>query len=270
MRIQQQKLMDTVQTSSHGGKYYSPRKVMIPSMNEQASDEQLTVQRVDVPKKVKVDGHSRVKVMTYAFSGFAESCILSRDDIKSAVAFAFQSWAAVIQYDFQETNDFEAAEIKIQFIVGDHSHNWPFDGPLPTVAHGDRRIQLDSDKVWTVDMAVTDDKFALDLESVALHKIGHLIGLVHSKIPCSIMFSDLKPRKVKRRLTCDDIEAAMALYRPRMSAFKELAVCQHVCNQNDPDPFLVLYLITFAYLMAIFLLVVFWLTTKGSKYLQAR
>jgi predicted Zn-dependent protease len=74
-------------------------------------------------------------------------------------------------------------------------------------------------------MVVTDDKSAMDLESVALHEIDHLIGLDHSKVPCSIMFSNLKPRKLKRRLTCDDIEAAMSLYRPRMSEFKELAVC---------------------------------------------
>jgi matrix metalloproteinase-20 (enamelysin) len=197
---------------------------MISSMNKQASDEQLTVQRFDMPKKFH--GNSRVKDMTYAFSGFAESCILSRDDIKSAVASAFQSWVVVIQLDLWETNDFEATKIKIEFIVGDHSDKWPFDDPLPTVAHADRRIQLDSDKVWMVDMAVTDDKSAMDLESVALHEIGHLIGLDHSKVPCSVMFSHLKPRKVKRRLTCDDIEGAMALYHPRMSEFKHNHIAQ--------------------------------------------
>jgi len=82
-----------------------------------------------------------------------------------------------------------------------------------------------------VDMAVMDDKSAMDLESVALHDINHLIGLDHSKVPFSIMFSHLKHKKVKRRLTYDDIEGAMVLYHPRMSEFKEVVVflCLSIC-----------------------------------------
>ena len=84
-------------------------------MNKHASDEQLTIQRLDMPKKFH--GNSHVKDMTYAISSFVELCILSRDDIKSVVSSTFQSWVVIIQLDLWETNDFEAMKIKIEFIV---------------------------------------------------------------------------------------------------------------------------------------------------------
>jgi len=62
-------------------------------------------------------GHKKMwqttRNLTYAFSNLPESAILSNNDIRSAVASAFQKWAAVIPMDFQQTHDFEGENIKI-------------------------------------------------------------------------------------------------------------------------------------------------------------
>lgn len=190
--------------------------------------------------------------LTYSFCNFPESPTLGRDDISSAVASAFRKWADVVQLDFRETHDHNnEANINIKFMGPDHTKPWSFDGRMGKLAFAfppeDGRFYLDIQEHWTVDMAATDDEYAVDLESVALHEIGHLIGLHHSKLRCSVMYSPMSSRQIKHHLTCDDIEGAMVLYGPRISEqhqnpyvgpdgkFKTHAGCLDLCHKNDAD-----------------------------------
>ncbi|KAB1219290.1 Metalloendoproteinase 1 [Morella rubra] len=87
----------------------------------------------------------------------------------------------------------------------------PFDRVGGTLAHAfvptDGRFHYDADKQWSVRARPG----AFDLETVALHEIGHLLGLEHSLVEGAIMFSRISSG-VKKGLHADDIQGIKVLY----------------------------------------------------------
>jgi predicted Zn-dependent protease len=69
------------------------------------------------------------------------------------------------------------------------------------------RFHYDADERWSVG-AVPN---AFDLETVALHEIGHLLGLGHSSVQGAIMFPSIAPGGTKG-LHKDDIDGIKVLY----------------------------------------------------------
>ncbi len=74
---------------------------------------------------------------------------------------------------------------------------------LPLPLHFD-----DEEHIW----AVTPTAGAFDIQSIALHEIGHCLGLVHSNDPSAVMYPTVQPNFALRMLQMDDIQKFRGLY----------------------------------------------------------
>jgi acylphosphatase len=140
---------------------------------------------------------------------------LSQAEVRSALRGAFDLWAAHIPLSFSEA---ATADIEIGFFAGNHGDGATnaFDGPSGTLAHcyypppnggaiaGD--CHFDEAETWSVNSPPS----GIDLPTVALHELGHGLGLNHSNEKSAVMYAYYGgPR---RELTADDIAGIQAVY----------------------------------------------------------
>ena len=101
----------------------------------------------------------------------------------------------------------EISDLWISFLT-----SGPFDGPGGILSHAgmppDGGLHFDVDEQCFVG-EVPD---AMDIGTVWLHEIGHLLGLGHSSVPEAIMFPYIGAGMIKG-LSQDDIEGIKALYK---------------------------------------------------------
>ncbi len=79
---------------------------------------------------------------------------------------------------------------------------------MAPLAKAAERHQFSVGSPWTLD--TTDVK--IDLQSVALHEFGHALGLKHSSVSESVMFSGYKRGTVRREPAADDLAGLRAIY----------------------------------------------------------
>ncbi|KAF8370069.1 hypothetical protein HHK36_031901 [Tetracentron sinense] len=148
--------------------------------------------------------------LTYRFHSSVQ--VTSIDNLRSVCSRAFTRWAQVTRFTFQEVQSGSAADMVIGFHSRNHGDNAPFDGPGGTLAHAyaptDGRFHYDADESWSTNPS----QGVMDLESVAVHEIGHLLGLGHSSVQGAIMFPSISPGVTKRQLHGDDIQGIRTLY----------------------------------------------------------
>ncbi|KAG6468133.1 metalloendoproteinase 2-MMP-like [Zingiber officinale] len=155
--------------------------------------------------------------LRYAITA-ASDVSIDRSVLSEVLARAFARWASVTTLTFSETDSEAAADIQVGFYLGSHGDGEPFDGRLGTLAHAfsptDGRLHFDAAEAWVArgDVAKARSDAAVDLESVAVHEIGHLLGLGHSTAAEAIMYPSLRTRTRKVELASDDVEAIQNLY----------------------------------------------------------
>jgi hypothetical protein len=144
--------------------------------------------------------------LTYGFLPSAPSFV------NGPVIRAFNTWASATQFSFSQAQNYLNADLVIGFHRGSHGDGFPFDGPGGTLAHAfaptNGRFHYDADELWSIG-AVPN---AFDLQTVAVHEIGHLLGLGHSGITGAIMFPSVSAGVTKNVLHADDINGIRVLY----------------------------------------------------------
>lgn len=163
------------------------------------------------------DYEADFRTLTYAFvRGTAD---LPGAQEKRAVRNAFATWQRQISIDFQEVGPQNNPNFTIGWFTDDHGDGSPFDGIGNTLAHAffpppcggvhSGKFHFDEAETW----ALAHGPGQFDTETVALHEIGHLLGLSHSTVPGSVMFPSYGGQR--RALTQDDIDGIRALYGRR-------------------------------------------------------
>ena len=139
---------------------------------------------------------------------------------------AFGRWAAVSALEFPQIQATETSDLAIAFHRGSHGDGYPFDdagGPDGnTLAHGffpppqggqwAGTLHFDEFETWKDQPGGSGTR----LYNVALHEIGHVLGLDHSQDANAIMYAYYS--EDRNDLRADDIAGIQSLYGSPVAA----------------------------------------------------
>nr|CAD7573472.1 unnamed protein product [Timema californicum] len=167
---------------------------------------------------------------------------LGEEAVVDEIQRAFDSWSGYSRLTFRHVRD-NTADIIIAFGRSDHRDGYPFDGPGGILAHafypyemgsfgGD--IHFDDDEEWKINPGELED--GVDFFTVAVHELGHSLGLSHSPVSSSIMFPYYKGFQRNFQLDYDDILAMYQLYSAKLRAMTQIEARDEVEHQNTILP----------------------------------
>ncbi|KAK4263270.1 hypothetical protein QN277_028706 [Acacia crassicarpa] len=165
------------------------------------------------------------KELTYAFSPQNETGLL----LKDTFADAFRRWSEVTRLNFTETTSFNESDIQIMFLS--------LDGNLGVVGGAwldnttrNWDVVLDSSEKWVWRSDNTTESDEMDMESVVMHQIGHVLGLNHSAVEEAVMYPFISPsNKRKVDFANDDLEKIRKLYSEKSNS-------SELSPANSPSP----------------------------------
>jgi hypothetical protein len=154
--------------------------------------------------------------LTYHFNTLTQDTGLTDTLVRAAVLSALDAWAQVVAITFTET---PYASLTRSLDIGWSSDTYgPWTAPFPSGALAlsyyptpnnmeplAGNIYFNDAYTWSLDGS------GFDIFSVALHEIGHTLGLAHSDDPTAVMYSGY--RQVTA-LASDDIAGIRTLYAP--------------------------------------------------------
>ena len=156
------------------------------------------------------------QTLTYAFTGTGTPDLTGNSE-RQIVREAFEVWAEVTPLRFVEVGPSDNPDFDISWESGSHGDGSgnAFDGPGRTLAHAyypppcggtfAGSMHFDEGEQW-----ITGTTGGINLKAVAVHEIGHLLGLAHSDVTSAIMFPNYRANVLT--LGDDDIQGVQALY----------------------------------------------------------
>jgi hypothetical protein len=148
----------------------------------------------------------------YVFSQMTEQ--LPSSLIETTIQQAMAQWARVVQVTWVEgTNPAAPQTVNIFYTTYAHGDGYPFSGPGGVLAHTFYPAPPNPEPI-AGDMHFNDSKSwhigsDTDVFSVALHELGHSLGLGHSDDPSDVMYPYYK---MVTTLNSGDIAAVQTLY----------------------------------------------------------
>jgi hypothetical protein len=150
--------------------------------------------------------------LNYVFSQITTK--VAAGTAQSEIQRAMAEWSKVIKLAWIQTSNSTAARtVNILFASGVHGDGYPFDGPGGVLAHtfypappnpepiaGD--MHFDNAESWRIGANT-------DIYSVALHELGHALGLGHSDNPADVMYPYYK---LQTTLAAGDKAAIRTMY----------------------------------------------------------
>jgi hypothetical protein len=126
---------------------------------------------------------------------------------------AFSKWAEVSPLVFTKVDTADEANIKLSFETGDHDDGSPFDGSGNILAHGffptNGNVHFDDAETWRKSESNQRD---FELLEVAIHEIGHALGLGHARSDADIMFPHYNGDRAPDYLGENDIAGILSIY----------------------------------------------------------
>jgi hypothetical protein len=214
------------ETSSALTRYQSFHGLPATGLFDEPTKEMMTRSRCQLPDQPQPSplafsvtcGWNRT-TLTYAFD--AGTADVAGDDERQGVRNAFITWSAAAPLAFREIAPNQNPDVLIRWgnaQCGDanmtggvlaHADYPPgcgfYGNGMPRPLHFD-----DQEHAWVIGAAVN----SFDVETVALHEIGHILGLQHSTISSAVMFSTIGANSLNRALSTDDLEGIRRLYPP--------------------------------------------------------
>lgn len=210
------------QTSVALEKYQSVNGLQPTGAFDEATRDQMTTHRCGLPDLISgieftaLCSWNKLQ-LTYAFDTGTND--IGGSGEFQAVRNAFATWMTVSPLTFTEVALNQNPDIRIgwrpandpdlSMVGGVLAHaDFPpgcsvVTNTLPKPVHFD-----DSEHTWA--NGALPGTF--DVETVALHEIGHILGLAHSSVTGSVMFASVSSNFTKRALTADDIAGIQSLY----------------------------------------------------------
>lgn len=148
--------------------------------------------------------------LTYGFTNSLTDGQFTQADAEVAFQKACDQWAVPTGLNFTKGTDPSTADISITWKKIDTAGDTLGYSEHPDGANTQVKMAYDTSEEWTKNNFVLS---AANFLAVALHELGHAIGLKHSANTAAVMYPLLAPFVPPVKLNTDDTDGAKYLYQ---------------------------------------------------------